>query len=157
MNTNRGFYSTKVSKKDFQCFSKLSHSFPPALFTASGSLPSRHVSEELFIHIKALSVRLYTEQAQMRSYSRHGGLSSHKLEEVLFCVSNASAVYEVSETDQSAILGIICWKIVTDRSVCVWTIYIWKRFDLFQSIRLPKCVTYSCFISIVHVGGKSFW
>lgn len=78
------------------------------------------MSEELFIHIKALSVRLHTEQAQMRSYSRHGGLSSHKLEEVLFCVSNASAVYnDVSEMDQSAIFGIICGKIVTDRSVCV--------------------------------------
>lgn len=124
LNANRGFCLTKVSNKDFQCFSKLSHSFPPALFKASGSHPSRHVSEELFIHIKALAVRLHTEQAQMRSFSKHGGLPSHKLEEVLFCVSNASAVFEVSETEKSAIFRTLCGKIVTDRSVCVWTIYI---------------------------------
>lgn len=124
LNTNSVFCTTKVSNKDFLYCSKLSHSFPLALFKASSSHPSPHVSEELFIHIKALAVRLHTEQAQMKSYSKHGGLPCHKLDEVLFCVSNASGIFEMSETEQSAIFGTLCGKIVTDRSVCVWTIYI---------------------------------
>lgn len=139
LNTNRVFCLTKVSNKDLQCFTKQSHSFSCALFKASSTHPSLHVSEELFIHIKALAVRLHIEQAQMRSY---------------FCISNASGVFEVSETEESAIFGTLCGKIVIDRIDLHMKMFQQKCHALICCSVSQKMFTYSCYISIVHDSGK---
>lgn len=158
LNTNSVFCTTKVSNKDFLCCSKLSHSFPLALFKASRSHPSRHVSEELFIHIKALAVRLHTEQAQMKSYSKRGGLHCHKLDEVIFlCFKRIWHIWDVRN-------GAICyfWDTLWEDSdrqehLCLGNLHM-KMFQQQHHaliccgvIRLPKFVPYSCFISIAHV------
>lgn len=139
LNTNRVFCLTKVSNKDLQCFSKQSHSFSCALCKASSTHPSLHASEELFIHIKALAVRLHIEQAQMRSY---------------FCISNASVVFEVSETEQAAIFGTLCGKVVIDRIDLHMKMFHQKCHGLICCSVSQNMFTYSCYISIVHVSGK---
>lgn len=122
-----------------QCFPKLSHSFSRALFKASSTHPSLHASQELFIHIKALAVRLHIEQAQMRSY---------------FCISNVSGVFEVSETEQASIFGTLCGKIVIDRINLHMKMFHQKCHALICCSASQNMFTYSCYISIMHHSGK---